>query len=230
MSKVKISNSELRMIIMLGAAILLALAYFFGFNRFSKAAATLEEQNEADRITVNELEAMKSRAPMVEEETKQLREDIKNIIAKYPSDLTTEKAIYHVQNLEDYSGMEAHSIEFEMGTLLMEFQPGADPSAAPPTGYYSAVTVNYAATYGDFKQMLRFVNAMPDRTTTPLVSATYDKETDMLLGTVTMNMYYLKGTDKEYEAPPLDGYSEKGVESIFGAGDGIVIPVVVEEE
>lgn len=215
---------------MLGAVALLALAYFFGFNRFSKAAAELEEQNEADRITVNELEAMVGRAPAVEKETARLKEEIQAIIAKYPSDLTTEKAIYTILNLEDYSGMEARNMEFAMGTLMMNFQPGEDPTAVPPTGYYSAITVNYSATYDGFKQMLRFVNAMSDRTTTPLVSATYDEETDMLLGTVTLNMYYLTGTGKEYLAPPLEGFGDKGVESIFGAGDGIAIPVVAEAE
>ncbi len=231
MSKVKVSNSELRMIIFLCAAVILALAYFFGFNNFSKAAAELETQNDADRITVNNLEAMVGRKDAVEKETAQLRQDIQDIIAKYPSDLTTEKAICIVKDMEDYSGVEALTIAFGMHNLVMAFQPGADASAEPPAGYYAAVTVNYRATYDGYKRMIEFVEGLEDRTTAPIVSATYDEELDLITGVITMNMYTLEGTGKEYVAPPLDGASEKGVESLFGGGEGIIsLPAAPAEE
>lgn len=221
----KVSNSELRMIIMLGAALLLALAYFFGFNKFTNSARELEEQNEADRVTVNNLEAMVGRRAEVEAETEQCRQDIKDIIAKYPSALTTEKAIYIVKDMEDYSGVQATDINFLMNSLLMDFQPGTDPSAVPPKGYYSALTINYDANYDGFKKMVEYVEDMDDRSTIPIISASYDPEMDILHGTVTVNMYFLWGTDKEYEPPVLQEIYLKGVDSIFGAGNGVVMPV-----
>lgn len=230
MSKMKISNSELRLIIMLLAIILLALAYYFGFYRLNQASQVIELQNDTDRITVNDLEAMVDRSPIVQQETEEMKANIESIIAKYPSDLTTEKAIYLINSMENYSGAESLQNQFVMDNLVMMFQNPREGQEAVPMGRYAAVTVNYVVNYAGFKQMLQYIEAMPDRTTPSLVSATYDPELDMLTGSITMNMYYLTNTGKEYQVPPVEGIEPKGVDSIFGAGEGIDVNAAAAEE
>ena len=46
-------------------------------------------------------------------------------------------------------------------------------------------------------------------------SASFDSETGGLSGTMTLNMYYLMNTGKEYIPPEFEGIS-KGVTNIFG--------------
>lgn len=219
--KKKISDSELRLILLLLSVLLIAVAYFLVYNRSVTAAQELEAQNDIDSATVTRLESMIAVRAQVEAETEELRQSIRDIIAKYPADLTTEKAIAVLQNIEDYTGMDVPNVSFMMNNLLMNFTYPAEDTNIPPTGYYASLSMTYSASYADFKRMLAYISLLPDRMTAPTVSVSYDQVTDLVSGSITMNLYYLQDTGREYEAPLIYGI-DKGVESIFGAGDGIV--------
>lgn len=232
MKKAKISDSEIRLIILLVSILMLAGAYFLGFSRFTAAAEELEKQNDVDQATVKTLEDMERRRTQVEQETESLRQEIADIVSKYPSDLTTEKVVTIIQNLVDYSEVEIPNISFSMNNLLMRFdmsEVAGSNGSTTPTGYYSTVDMTYTATYDNLKRMVEYVNAAADRTTVPDISATYDVSTDMISGMVSLKMYYLMNTDKEYEAPSGNG-GPKGVDSIFGGGAGVGAPAVNEAE
>lgn len=220
--KKKISDSELRLILLLLSVVLLAAAYFFVYDRNVKAAQELEDQNKIDSETVARLEAMVAVRAQVEAETEQLRQNINDIVAKYPADMTTEKAITVLQNIEDYTGMDVPNVSFLINNLVMNFTYPSEETGVPPSGYYASLSMNYTASYAHFKNMLAYIASLQDRMTAPVVSVTYDQVTDMVSGSITMNLFYLRDTGKEYVAPVIPGI-DKGVESIFGAGDGIVL-------
>lgn len=215
-----LTDSELRLILLLLAVLLLAAAYFLVYSKSVAAAQELEAQNAIDSATVKTLEAMIDRREQVEAETEALRQNVKDIVAKYPSDLTTEKAVVILQNMENTTGMEISSVSFLMGVLLMDFTIPSEETNVPPTGYYSALSMSYTASYDGYKQLLDYMSRLEDRTIAPTVSATYDRVSDMVSGSITVNMYYLMDTGREYETPVVTGI-DKGVESIFGAGEGI---------
>lgn len=219
--KKKISDSELRLLLLLLSIVLLAAAYFLVYNRSVTAANELEAQNEIDQATVDKLEAMVAVRAQVEAETEQLRQNIKDIVAKYPSDMTTEKAISIVQNIENDSGVDFPSISFRMGNLVKNFSYPNEETNLPPSGFYSGLSMNYNVNYAGFKEMMSYIYRLNDRMTAPTVSMTYDKVTDMVSGTITMNLYYLTNTGKEYIAPEIHGI-ENGVYNIFGGAVGVV--------
>lgn len=221
MKKAKLSDSEIKLILLLFALLMLAGAYFLVYRKNITAAEALEEQNKVDQAAVDRLENMKRNRARVEAETENMKQAIQAIIEKYPSDLTTEKAIYIVQNIEYYSPVHITTINFRMDNLLMHFTQTSAEVPTPPTGYNAALGMSYEATYDGFKNMMRYIAALDDRMTVPSVSATYDPVTDLVSGTVTVNMFYLKDTGKEYVPPVIYGV-DKGVDSIFGAGDGIM--------
>lgn len=218
--KKKMGESEMKLILILLALLLLAGAYFLIFRRSVSAAVVLEEQNEVDRKTVSELEDMERRRAQVETETEEYKQLIRDIIEKYPSDVPTEKAITIVQDSENYAGIHILSIGFSMKNLVLDFTRSSDETPDIPTGYYAELTLNYDVNYQGLKDVFAYLGKLEDRMTVPTVSASYDPVTDMLSGAITINMYYLENTGKEYVPPVLPGI-DKGVDSIFGAGDGI---------
>lgn len=217
--KKKISDSELRLILLLLSVVILAAAYFFIYDRNVKAAQELEAQNEIDSATVARLEGMVAVRAQVEAETEQLRQNIKEIVAKYPADMTTEKAIYVLQNIEDYTDLDVPNVSFMLNNLLMNFNYPSEETGIPPSGFYASMSMNYSASYADFKHMLAYIASLQDRMTAPTVSATYDRVTNLVSGSITMNLYYLRNTGKEYVAPVIPGI-DKGVTNIFGDGEG----------
>lgn len=263
MNKIKISDSDKRLLIIFFAVVLLACSYFFVFNKGMNKASELEAQNAEDRAKVQQMQQMEASLPQVKENIENMKQTQADIIAKYPSDMTTEKSIESLQDYEDHSSdFHITDITFAMRMPLVgtadttaagsstdatdsstETADGATDSAADDTsattdttadtqstedgtddaatdasvvaGYYASIGIRYEASYSGLKEMIAYVNEFKDRTTITQFSATFDDATGKLTGEMTLNMYYITNTGKDY-VPPVFDFMPKGVSNIFG--------------
>lgn len=261
MNKIKISDSDKRLLIIFFAIVLLACSYFFVFNKGMNQASELEAQNAEDSAKVQQMQQMEASLPQVKENIENMKQTQADIIAKYPSDMTTEKSIESLQDYEDHSSdFHITDITFAMRMPLVgaadtttadsstETADGAADSAADDTsattdttadtqstedgtddaatdasadtagnvaGYYASIGIRYEASYSGLKEMIAYVNAFQDRTTITQFTAAFDDATGKLTGEMTLNMYYITNTGKEY-VPPVFDFMPKGVSNIFG--------------
>lgn len=251
MKKIKLSESEIKLLCLLFALIVIAGSYFLVFTPKMDEAAVIEEQNITDQGTVNHLESMVARKDEVEKETAEYEQQIKDIIAKYPSNITTEKSIEIVRKLEKNTKVHMKDINFEMNNFvgIIGEQPAAEDTSGETqeaaegqtdteatqtqetaesdvmiselsdntdssVGYYAQLTMNYEASYEDFKKMIHYIGELEDRATVPIVSSAFDAESGKLTGSITVKMFYLTNTDKEYVEPD-PGNIRSGVKNIF---------------
>ena len=263
MNKIKISDSDKRLLIIFFAIVLLACSYFFVFNKGMNKASELEAQNAEDRAKVQQMQQMEASLPQVKENIENMKQTQADIIAKYPSDMTTEKANESLQDYEDHSSdFHITDITFAMRMPLVgaadttaadsstdaadsstETADGAADSAADDTsattdttadtqstedgtddaatdasvvaGYYASIGIRYEASYSGLKEMIAYVNEFKDRTTITQFTAAFDDATGKLTGEMTLNMYYITNTGKDY-VPPVFEFMPKGVNNIFG--------------
>lgn len=265
MNKIKISDSDKRLLIVFFAIVLLACSYFFVFNKGMNQASELEAQNAEDSAKVQQMQQMEASLPQVKENIENMKQTQADIIAKYPSDMTTEKSIESLQDYEDHSSdFHITDITFAMRMPLVgaadttaadssadtadETTDGTTDSAAGDTsattdttadtqstgdgtddtatdastdtsgnvaGYYASIGIRYEASYNGLKEMIAYVNAFQDRTTITQFTAAFDDATGKLTGEMTLNMYYITNTGKEY-VPPVFDFMPKGVSNIFG--------------
>lgn len=264
MNKIKISDSDKRLLIIFFAIVILACSYFFIFNKGMTKASELEVQNEQDSAKVQQMQQMEASLPQVKENIENMKQTQADIIAKYPSDMTTEKTIESLQDYEDHSSdFHITDITFAMRMPLVgavdttaagsstdetdssaDTADGAADSAAGDTsatadtqsagektddaaadasadtvgnvaGYYASIGIRYEASYNGLKEMIAYVNAFQDRTTITQFTAAFDDATGKLTGEMTLNMYYITNTGKEY-VPPVFDFMPKGVSNIFG--------------
>ena len=264
MNKIKISDSDKRLLIIFFAIVILACSYFFIFNKGMTKASELEAQNEQDSAKVQQMQQMEASLPQVKENIENMKQTQADIIAKYPSDMTTEKPIESLQDYEDHSSdFHITDITFAMNMPLVgaadttaagsstdetdssaDTADGAADSAAGDTsatadtqsaadgtddaaadasadtvgnvtGYYASIGIRYEASYNGLKEMIAYVNAFQDRTTITQFTAAFDDATGKLTGEMTLNMYYITNTGKEY-VPPVFDFMPKGVSNIFG--------------
>lgn len=264
MNKIKISDSDKRLLIIFFAIVILACSYFFIFNKGMTKASELEAQNEQDSAKVQQMQQMEASLPQVKENIENMKQTQADIIAKYPSDMTTEKSIESLQDYEDHSSdFHITDITFAMRMPLVgavdtaavdsstdetdssaDTADGAADSAASDTsatadtqsagektddaaadasadtmgnvtGYYASIGIRYEASYNGLKEMIAYVNAFQDRTTITQFTAAFDDATGKLTGEMTLNMYYITNTGKEY-VPPVFDFMPKGVSNIFG--------------
>lgn len=263
MNKIKISDSEKRLLVLLGCLILLSGSYFLVFQKYSTRAQEVETQNVTDAATVQRYEMMVSRREEVEKQTADAKQTVEDIKKEYPADVTTEKIITAIQDIENHTGVQMTAINFNNGNLVGRLSDlaASDNTAAAtdstetasddavvdgtsdvegttdtqtaqtaespvsvddPTGYYAEISMNYEASYADFKRMMSYINELEDRTTIPEVSASYDETTGKLTGVISIHMYYLSGAGREYEKPEINGISS-GTSDIFRSGGGSAV-------
>lgn len=256
MSKIKLSDSDKRLLVIFLAIIIVACSYFFIFTKSMSKSAEIEEQNDKDRATVQQMEAMEANLPNVRANIKALKKREADIIERYPADLKTEKVIGILQSIEDNSDdFHISNITFLMGSPMLAADTIADASADSGTadtsssdtqaastetadtqtadtqtsnggttvgtntsqvrGYYASIGIQYEVSYAGLKKMIQYVNEYPDRMTITDFQSAYDSETGKLSGNMTINMYYMMNTGKEYIPPEFEGIS-KGVSNIFG--------------
>ena len=269
MNKMKISDSDKRLLIIFFAIVILACSYFFIFNKSMSKASELEATNDEDRIKVQQMETMEAALPQVKENIETMKQTQEEIIGKYPSDMKTEKVIETLQEIEEHSSdFHITDITFAMHLPILgqesttdassdtmsdtagdttgdtESDAGSDvtsdtagsttgdtgsdvtgdavgsttdstASASSVEGYYASVGIRYEASYAGLKEMIAYVNQFKDRTTIDQFSASFDDTTGKLTGEMTLNMYYLTNTGKDY-VPPVFDFMPKGVNNIFG--------------
>lgn len=81
--------------------------------------------------------------------------------------------------------------------------------------YELPLGISISCTYNDFKGLVRYIYNQQERQSIQSVSISYNSEEGMLSGNMTLNTYYLMGTDKEYSEPYIPAM-EMGVDTIFG--------------
>lgn len=249
-NKIKLSDSDKRLLIIFLAIVIIACSYFFIFSKEMSKAQDLEASNMTDSATVQQMEQMEAGLPTVRKNIKNLKAKEKKIIGNYPSDMKTEKVIETLQAIEDDNEGDFHisEITFLMNNPLIadtatdttgdgstadtstdstdttastESTEAADTTdnsssaSQSVSGYYASIGIKYKASYLGLKDMINYVNEFKDRTTITNFSATYDSSTGGLTGEMTLNMYYLMNTGKDY-VPPIFDYMQKGTDNIFG--------------
>lgn len=216
----KLSDSEKRLLLLFLAVLMFAAAYFLSFQRNIDRAEEIEAQNVEDQAYVDLLESMVARRPQIEAQTLEYRQTIEEIIAKYPPDVPTEKVITIIQELEDRTGVTVNNISFSMDNIIVDLSTsavaddGAYSAGVYSVGYRDTIGMTYYATYSDFKRMISYINGLSDRTTIPSITAVYDSDSGFVSGVISINMFYLTDTGREYEVPEITG-NRKGVQSIF---------------
>lgn len=128
MNKIKISDSDKRLLIIFFAIVILACSYFFVFNKGMTKASELEAQNEQDSAKVQQMQQMEASLPQVKENIENMKQTQADIIAKYPSDMTTEKTIESLQDYEDHSS-DFHITDITFA-MRMPLVGAADTTAA----------------------------------------------------------------------------------------------------
>ena len=237
--KFELSASEISLILYALAIVIVVLAYFAIFNPKMNEAKSIEAQNASLQETVTGLEGMVAREAEVVAETAAYRQEVKDIIAKYPIDVPTEKIIKIIQDMQDINGVDVSSFSVVPGNLVgsvsnvssgeVNSAPVTDengveqPAAAAATGvgYYTLANVTYEAAYDSYKDMIWYMSNLDDRTTIPVITSTSDPDSGLVSGSVTFRMYYLSGTGKEYKDPELEP-QDTGVYNIFGNAVGSV--------
>lgn len=81
--------------------------------------------------------------------------------------------------------------------------------------YDMVVSYDFKTSYEDLKKIFGNILDNKDKRNVGDIAITYDEDSGKLIGNMTVNMYFVTGTDKVYEAPDT-GTMKHGLSNIFG--------------
>lgn len=225
--EMSISESDKKLLVIFLAICLLAASYFFVFSKGMSKAQDIEDKNTQKEQKVMELQSKIAREATIRKETEELKEKETEIKNKYPTDMTEEKAMSIIRDIEGKMDFKTTQISFVKGnnagqsTDAAQSEESGDSqntadASATTAGKYMEVTMSYKSSYKGLKKLNEYVNKYSDRMTIPSINATFDSETGKLAGTVTVDMYYLPVDGKDYKAPTVNGVTD-GTKNVFGS-------------
>lgn len=215
-------NEVLFLAAFLGVLIAVAV-YVWLFNPTREKTEALEAENAALASHVKELEEWEKQVDYFQEETQRMIVDVNDVFVHFPPESRAEDAIMYAVELE---AQDTRTYISAIGLL----DPEMIYSAAPTTIKLNNLQEDGERTYQLFRQqvtytqefsyngMKRFVNEIVDNYNSrsiETINIAYDNTTGILVGTTTMNLFTLTGTDKEYQKTSIPSMAT-GTDNIFG--------------
>lgn len=77
----------------------------------------------------------------------------------------------------------------------------SDTAAAQVRLYTKSLNISYTVSYNDFKKIVEYIQTNADKRNVESVSVSYDSDTGKLVGTMVLNLFYLRGSDNAYSDP-----------------------------
>lgn len=223
----KVKKSEIQLLIAVIGVLIAVCTYFLVYSSFNEKSDALEAENATLSSQVATLEILDQRKADYIEATGKMQSYITNFENRFPADILPEDSIMMVKTLEDYTRTEVANIAFGSEAEVV-YTPAADAAttAASPVStdgtayadthmYEVPLSISISCTYDDFKGLVRYIYNQQERESIQGVSISYNETDGMLTGNMTMNTYYLLGTDKVYSSPYIPDM-QMGVDTIFG--------------
>ena len=113
-----LSARDKRTLLIVLGLVIVVCAYFFIFKSNSDEAATLEESNAGMQTTLDELMAMDANRATTEADTAEKNGKIAEIAANFPSEITEEKMIEIIDDMEKETKVVVSSIGFKMNDIF----------------------------------------------------------------------------------------------------------------
>lgn len=233
----EISNKDKKLLVYLLAVVIIAAAYVFGAKPFLDKQAELVEEIENLQNQVNHYSQIHNAREKYEAKTEQDEVRYQEEIKKFFPGLDQESTIVLIKDIENGTNVWISKVAFQETQILVGTSSSdsgevteADDSVAPSSslaGVKQDLSIDYSASYPDFKKLLDRVKNNSQRLYISSLSATYSVDTGRVTGNLTLSQYALEGSGIEKEAPDLSGVGI-GVENIFtsDSNSGVVFGTV----
>jgi len=218
----KVSKRDVGLLLMVLGILASIIAYRFVYQKKMEENARLESQLKTLQTEEANLAELDANRPFYESEIERMNEDNKEILSHFPVDILPENEIMYVVAMEEenevyfsdlaYGSAEEYSTGYEARTGL--------------TASDVVMTLSYQSTYQGLKDVITYTGGQDRRMVINTVSASYDRTTGNVSGSMTLDQYVVSGTDAAYIPPYVPAISI-GTDNIFGT---IEIPVEPETE
>ena len=219
----RISNRDKGILLGLLGFVLAVLSYVLVFNPMT--LKNQELKNELATLQTREAELLELEKNMddYKGQIASYKKHIDEMVAKFPAEVKPESEIMYAVELEDQLDVEFSTLNYGTPTEIAAVEGETE---ATVVGYCTPLSATYNATYKGLKDVILHTADKADRMVVDTVTASYDSATGNLVGSMTINMYTVVGTERMYKEPYVPAMF-MGTSNIFGT---IEIPAAQDAE
>ena len=188
---------------------------FKSYNDELEATAEVKAQSESIQAEIDELNGLMVELESLQGEKKQVEEKVDFLLSHYGLVISPETSIRLIRSLENATGTKVRSMSFGTESVFFTSELQITEEGPTLTGYRSQLNISYETSYGNFKRLMDYIADYPERMNVESVTASFNGASGYLSGNMTLNLYRLDGTGREY-VPPVEPEVPLGVENIFG--------------
>ena len=232
-----ISNRDKQLLVVFAGILLVVLTYFFLFTKLQEKTELFKASNIVLQEEVTKLNSLAVQKQEFLAKTEEYTQENSRIQDSFDNGYTLEDDIMYVAELENDQTNEI-GISFlnlstpqEMAAVITTTQ--GEMQMAPVLNQTALFKITsdfgYEISYQGFKNMVHYLYTNGGRKNVEKLSLTFNTETGQLAGSMTLNRYFMTGTDSTYSPLPIPTMP-MGVDNIFGTtGGGSATTVTVEE-
>lgn len=209
-----LSKRDKGLLLFLVGVILVACSYFFMYKPSMEKKATLEAELATVQAREAELVKLDENMDFYVSEIERLKIEKAEYLACFPADIKEESEIMYAVELEENVDIKFPSLNYGTDVLVMG-DNSTENTEATLAGYCLPMSMSYQASYAGLKNTILHTNQHVYRMVIDSVTASYDAASGYLVGDMTLNQFYIAGTENAYQEPYVPTI-EIGLPNIFG--------------
>lgn len=220
----KVSERDKKLLIVVMAVLIMALAYFFGYSNLSAQVDELSTKKSSLETTKRDLKEKNNNKQKYINDTDKLSKACTVLIDKYDSTTSQPNAIEFFNKTEDVTGVWVKSLSLSPATVLYKFGQiassnvnGTSSYTSNLVGYKSSINISYEGDYSQWKNFVKYINTYASKSTIDSLTATYNDSTGVVSGTASISLYAIQGGDRKATEPKFD--VKTGTDNIFSGSN-----------
>lgn len=236
------TRSAVKLLIGLLGVLTFMISYFLLLPKLQAQTEALESENAILKKQQQEITDLALNEDTYREQAKRYEKEIAQIIEKYPACILEEDVILFARELEKKAIVSVSTVGMTQANLLYAMNAQTAPPAAdtdtgtqdsakggvdlgildestivcPDYNLYSvAASYDFESDYKNMKAAFAQILAHQDKRNVPQMSLTRDEQSGLLIGNLSVNLYYMANTGKIYNKPD-PGVVITGNENPFG--------------
>lgn len=220
----KVSERDKKLLIVVMAVLIMALAYFFGYSNLSAQVDELSTKKTSLETTKRDLKEKNNNKQKYINDTEKLSKACTVLFDKYDSTTSQPNAIEFFNKTEDVTGVWVKSLSLSPATVLYKFGQiassninGTSSYSSNFVGYKSSINISYEGDYSQWKNFVKYINTYASKSTIDSLTATYNDSTGVVSGTASISLYAIQGGDRKATEPKFD--VKTGTDNIFSGSN-----------
>lgn len=217
----KVTKRDIGLLVMLVGILAAILSYNFLYQKNVEKAEAEKAVLQSLKDTQAGLKELEDNLPFYKAEIERMADENAEIVAHYPANILPENEIMYAVDMEDNN--EIYYSNLGYGTPNMIVTGVEDQTGL--AGYEVIMSMNYQGSYEGLKNVILYNKDQNNRMVIDSLTAAYDSTTGMLTGNMTLNQYFMTGTENVYIEPYVPTLN-LGTDNIFGTME---MPEVAED-